>query len=216
MKRAQNQPIDVSWTPAERAELDTFLTPEDIQAYLDEIPYNSADPTFRSPREVLRDRVANCMEGAVFAAAALEYIGFPPLLVNLKAVRDDDHVLALFKLDGRYGALAKSNYAGLRYRSPVYASSREVAMSYFDHYYNPAGELTMRGFTRPLNLATRRYAGWQTRELNLDDMSDHLDALPFVTVVDPEMEKRLRPLDERLYRSGLMGADEAGLYQPKL
>jgi hypothetical protein len=203
----------VPWTAAERAVLNTLRTPEDIQAYLDEIPYNSADPTYRSPRQVLRDRVANCMEGAVFAAAALEHIAFPPVIVNLKAVRDDDHVLAIFRENGRVGAIAKSNYAGLRYRSPVYASIRELAMTFFDQYYNPDGELTMRGFTRPLNLATRRYLGWQTRELNLDDMSDHLDALPYVTVVDAKLEQRLRPLDERLYRSGLMGADEKGLYR---
>jgi hypothetical protein len=192
--------------------LEKLRTPEDIQAYLDEIPYSSVDPTYRSPRQVMRDRIANCMEGAVFAAAALEHIGFPPLLVNLKAVRDDDHVLAIFKVNGRIGAIAKSNYAGLRWRSPVYASVRELSMSFFDHYYNPDGELTMRGFTRPLNLATRRYVGWQTRELNLDDMSDHLDALPSVTVVDAHAEKLLRPLDERLYNSGLMGADARGLY----
>lgn len=201
------------WTEDEEQILGGLRAPEDIQAFLDEIPY-ATDVTFRSPRQVLRDRRANCMEGAVFAAAALEWLAEAPVIVNLKAVRDDDHVIATFRRRGRLGAIAKSNYSGLRWRSPVYWTLRELVLSYFDHYYNPDGELTLRGYTRPLNLSIRRYAGWQVRESNLDDMSDHLDALPWFELLPGNDESLLRRVDDRLYRAGLMGADEAGLYQP--
>ena len=78
--------------------------------------------------------------------------GFPPLLLDLEAVRDDDHVLAVFRRRGHWGAIAKSNYAGLRFREPVYRTLRELAMSYFEHYFNLAGEKTLRGYSRPVNL----------------------------------------------------------------
>src|SRR5881397_96339 len=126
-----------------------LTTPEKIQRFLDdEVGYNKkkGGPTCRSPRRVLRDRVAHCLEGALFGAAALRVQGFEPLLLDLEAVRDDDHVLALFRQRGCWGAVAKSNYAGLRFREPVYRSLRELAMSYFEHYYNPVGEKTLRSY----------------------------------------------------------------------
>ena len=107
-------------------------TPEKIQSFLDrEIAYNKEPhgATCRSPRMVLRDRVAHCVEGALLAAAALRVQGFPPLLLDLEAVRDDDHVLALFRQRGHWGAIAKSNYSGLRFREPVYRTLRELAIS---------------------------------------------------------------------------------------
>ncbi len=84
---------------------------------------------------------------------ALRKLGYPPLLVDLEAVRDSDHVLAVYRVNGHWGALAKSDYAGLRSREPVYATIRELAMSYFEHYYNAAGEKTLRAYSRPVNLA---------------------------------------------------------------
>ncbi len=202
------------WTPEERALLDRFHSPEDIQAFLDDIPY-ATEVTFRSPRQVMRDRKANCMEGAVFGAAALEHLGYPPLIVNLKAVRDDDHVIAIFRRRGRLGALGKSNYATIRYRSPVYISLHELAMSFFDQFYNWHHELTMRAYTRPLDLRIRKFHGWRTRESDLDDMADHLDALPPVNVLPDGDESFLRPADDRLYEAGRFGADPKGLYGTK-
>src|SRR5208283_3083336 len=107
--------------------LKALKTPERIQSFLEtEIAYNKEPDgdTLRSPRRVLRDKVAHCMEGALLAAAALRVQGFPPLLLDLEAVRDDDHVLAVFKQQGHWGAIAKSNYSGLRFREPVYRSLR--------------------------------------------------------------------------------------------
>src|SRR5438128_10313556 len=126
-------------------------TPAKVQHLLDAIPYNvEADgDTFRSPRRVLRDRTANCIEGAVLAAAALRVQGHPPLIMDLTAVRDEDHVIAVFRRRGLWGAVGTSKFTGLRYREPVYRTLRELAMSYFEHYYNLAGERTLRGHAAP-------------------------------------------------------------------
>src|ERR1700733_14561331 len=130
-------------------------TPERIQRFLDdEVGYNKEEggPTCRSPRRVLRDRLAHCMEGALFGAAALRVHGFPPLLLDLEAVRDDDHVLAIFRQRGHWGALGKSNYSGLLFREPVYRTLRELAMSYFEHYFNLDRAKTLPKYLRPVNL----------------------------------------------------------------
>ena len=137
-----------SFLPSERAVFRPLATPEKIQRFVDDLDYNKepSGPTCRSPRRVLRDRTAHCMEGALMGAAALRMLGFPPLLLDLEAVRDDDHVLAIFRVGGCLGAIAKSNYAGLRYREPVYRTLRELVMSYFEHYYNPRREKTLRNY----------------------------------------------------------------------
>ena len=97
-----------------------------------------------------------------FSAAALRWLGYPPLIVDLEAVRDSDHVLAVYRADGHWGAVAKSDYAGLRSREPVYRTVRELVMSYFEHYYNPAGEKSLRAYSRPVNLARFDHMGWMT------------------------------------------------------
>ncbi|MBI4545180.1 MAG: hypothetical protein HY703_08300 [Gemmatimonadetes bacterium] len=200
------------WLAAEIELFEQLRSPEDVQGFLDSIPYNE-EITCRSPRRVMRERKANCTEGAFFAAAALEHLGQPPRVVNLRAVRDDDHLIALFRRRGRLGAVAKSNYTGLRYRSPVYHNLRELVLSYFDHYYNPAGELTLRAYARPLDLRTRRFGQWRTSEEDLDDLADHFDRLPATVIVSAAEARRLRPVDGRLMAAGLLGAREEGLYQ---
>lgn len=144
-------------------------TPEKIQRLLDALPYNKEPdgPACRSPRRVLRDRTAHCLEGALLAAAALRVQGHPPLLLDLEAVRDDDHVLAIFRQRGLWGPVAKSNYAGLRFREPVYRSLRELVISYFEHYYNLCGEKTLRKYSRPVNLARFDALEWVTAERDL-------------------------------------------------
>ena len=192
-------------------ELPLLASPVGIQALLDGLPYNPGATT-RSPARVLAEGTANCMEGALFAAACLERIGHAPRLVNIVAVRDDDHVLAIFRQAGCYGSLAKSNYTGLRYRNPVYRTVRELVLSYFEDYFNQLGELTMRGYTRPLDLRGRRFRGWQVAD-DIDYLSDALDAQPQNRVLPAGGETRLRDADALLLRAGLLGSDPAGLYQ---
>lgn len=184
-------------------------TPEKIQRFLDaEIAYNKEPrgPTCRSPRRVLRDRVAHCLEGALFGAAALRFHGDPPLLLDLEAVRDDDHVLAIFRRNGHWGAIAKSNYAGLRYREPVYRTLRELAMSYFEHYYNLKAEKTLRSYSRPVNLARFDRIDWMTADKDVWAISDYLFAIPHRPLLSGGCLRSLGRVDDRLFRAGLVGA----------
>ena len=197
-------------TAAETAQLRRLSTPEKIQAYLDGIRYNlEADgETLRSPRRVLRDRTAHCAEGAFLAAAAFRVNGRPPLVVDLVAVRDDDHVLAVFREHRLWGAVAISKFAGLRFRSPVYRTLRELVMSYFDHYYNWDGERTLRAYSRPISLARFDRIGWMTGEDDLWPVTDHLAAVAHVPLIGRPVERALPRLDRRSYDAGLHGAPE--------
>lgn len=194
------------------ATIRTLSTPEKIQRFLDdEIIYNKEPdgPTCRSPQRVLRDELAHCAEGAFFAAAALRVHGHEPLIVDLEAVRDDDHVLAIFREHGCWGAIAKSNYAGLRFREPVYRTVRELVMSYFEHYYNPAGEKTLRAYsTRPVNLKRFDRSHWMTREEDLWDLCDYLCEVRHSRVMPTAAERKRRWMDKRSYAAGRVGAIE--------
>jgi len=132
--------------------------------------------------------------------------GRPPLVVDLAAVRDDDHVLAVFRERGLWGAVATSKFAGLRYRSPVYRTVRELVMSYFDHYYNWDGERSLRAHSRPISLARFDRIGWMTAEDDLWAITDHLAEVPHIPVLAPGAARGLPRMDERSYRAGLRGA----------
>jgi hypothetical protein len=191
--------------------LKALKTPEKIQRFLDtEIAYNTEPdgPTIRSPQRVLRDRVAHCLEGALLAAAAMREQGQPPLLLDLEAVRDDDHVLAIFKQHNRWGAIAKSNYAGLRFREPVYRTLRELVMSYFEHYFNEAREKTLRKYSRPVNLTRFDRINWMTSEEDLWPVAYHLASIPHVPVLQDGTARRLNRVDDRLFAAGHVGTKE--------
>jgi hypothetical protein len=197
-------------TRAEWRTLRGLKTPERIQRFLDtDIGYNKEPDgdTIRSPRRVLRDRVAHCLEGALFAAAALRAQGFPPLLMDLEAVRDDDHVLAVFRQHDRWGAIAKSNYSGLRFREPVYRSLRELAISYFEHYFNLRREKTLRKYSRPVNLSRFDTIGWMTAEEDLWTVSEHLVAIPHTPLLANGNGRRLARVDARLFEAGKVGRE---------
>jgi hypothetical protein len=154
---------------------------------------------------VLEDGVAHCMEGALLAAAALRVHGHPPLLVDLEAVRDDDHVLAVFRERGHWGALAKSNYSGLRFREPVYRSIRELVISYFEHYFNLAGEKTLRNYSRPVNLARFDRIGWMTSEEDVWAIPEYLVEISHTALMSPGMIRELSRMDARMMAAGQVG-----------
>lgn len=207
-------PVNGPWNEAERALFATLRRTEDIQELVDSFPYHD-EITCRSPRRVMRDRKAHCFEGAMFAAAALEQLGHPPVLVDMGAVRDDAHVIALFRRRGRLGSIAKSNFSGLRYRPPVYRSLRELVMSYFDDYFNSAGERTLRSYSVPLRLTERVHPGWRTAAEDLDPIGDRLDRLRHFKLLSPAMERELPHVDPRRLAAGLLGANEKGLWRPR-
>lgn len=194
-------------TPAELATFRRRLnTPVRIQAFLDAIPYNTETDgeTFRSPRRVLRDGTANCIEGAVLAAAAMRVQGKPPLIMDLTAVHDEDHVIAVFRRRALWGAIATSKFTGLRYREPVYRTLRELAMSYFEHYFNLEGQRTLRGHGRPVNLARFDRMHWMTSEADLWPIAQHLERIPHVALLAPAVARSLSALDGTLKAAGLM------------
>ena len=168
------------------------------------MPYHLAT-TCWSPRRVLRERTIHCLEGAIFAAAALRVLGFSPLVLDLEAVQDTDHVIAPFKIGGAWGAVAASNYAGCRYRSPVYRTPRELAISYFEHYFNLRGERTLRRYSRPVNLSRFDKLDWLTSEKDVWFIPEHLAAIPHTQLITPAMAKRLTRVDERSFKGGLVG-----------
>jgi len=210
---SQTSSPDDGWTRAERKVLDRLTSPDRIQAYLDEVPY-SADPIYRSPRSVMRDRKAHCFDGALFAACALRRLGQRPLVVDLGAVRDDDHVIALFERDGRLGAVAKSNFVGIRFREPIFRNVRELALSYFESYYNVDGEKTLRSYSAPLDLSTFDALGWMHRDDGLEVIADRTGTVRHFAMLTPELERTLTRVDQRSYQAGLLGVNAAGLYRP--
>ena len=195
------------FTAAERAVFRRLATAEKIQRFLDDLPYNQErdGPTCHSPRRVLREHSVHCMEGALFGAAALRMLGHPPLLLDLEAVRDDDHVLAIFRSRGHWGAIAKSNYSGLRYREPVYRTLRELAMSYFEHYYNLRREKTLRRYSRPVNLRRFDSLPWMTAEEDVWAVPEYLTSIAHTPLLPRRLVPRLGRVDDRLFAAGLVG-----------
>jgi len=194
------------FTPGELRALRALRTPHGIQRALDAMPYHHASTAW-SPRRVLRERRAHCLEGAVFAAAALRVLGYPPLLLDLEAVQDTDHVLAVYRERGHWGAIAKSNFTGLRYREPVHRSVRELVMSYFEGYINLRGDRTLRAYSHPVNLARfdRRRPGWMTTDGDLWWIAEHLVGVRHRRLLRPAMIRRLHRVDRRSLNAGLVG-----------
>ncbi len=211
---AQYSELSLRLTAAERRAIARLTSPTRIQALLDEIPY-VGEERYRSPLTFLRERGGHCFDGATFAAMALRRLGHRGVLVDLLPNhRDDDHVIALYRRGPHFGAIAKSNYAGLRSREPVYQSVRELVMSYFEGHFNRLGERTLRAYTYPLDLARFDRLGWMWLDPALDAIGDALNDQRWVTLVTPAMARRLTPVDERSKRSGLLGVRPGELYQP--
>jgi hypothetical protein len=197
---------DFGLIPRERRALHALRTPVGIQRALDAMPYHVANTAW-SPRRVLREGTAHCLEGAIFAAGALRVLGFAPLLLDLEAVQDTDHVISVFKLRGHWGAIAKSNFSGLRFREPVYRSVRELVMSYFESYINLRGERTLRAYSSPVNLARfdRSHRGWMTSEADLWWIPEHLVRISHRRLLTPGMMRNLSRVDRRSLDAGLVG-----------
>lgn len=196
-----------SFTAAELRKLRSLKTPYGIQRFLDAMPYHLADSAY-SPRRVLRENTSHCFEGALFAAAALRVNGYPPLILDLEAEHDTDHVIAIFRQNGHWGALAKSNYTGCRYREPVYRSLRELAISYFEGYFNLRRERSLRTFSRPVNMARFDHRGWMTSEEPLWYVAEYLFDIHHYRLLTPASEKKLHRLDDRSFRAGCLGRAE--------
>ena len=175
-------------------------TPAKIQNFLDTLPMNFEEEgdTCFSPMTVLEKKVCHCIEGAILAALALRVHGQPPLLLDLTADRTDyDHVVTLFKIDGHWGALSKTNHGVLRYREPVYRSIRELAMSYFHDYVNiETGKKTLRSFSRPVNLKRFDCLNWMTTKEEVFEIPAYLAEAKHYPILNRRQVRNLRPADQ--------------------
>lgn len=172
------------------------------------MPY-IAEARDRSPLNVMLDRQCHCLDGGFLAALLLWKLGFPPLVLDIvpDPGMDDDHVLALYQIEGRWGAVAKSNYVYLGFREPVYRDLRELVMSYFEHYVSVNKAKTLRGYTRPMDLSKYPDTTWPWDE----DVSNCLykqfyKRMP-IRLITKSMAKRLSPVTDRLYEAETLYTD---------
>ena len=196
-----------TFTPAELRKLRSLKDPYGIQRFLDDMPYHLADTAW-SPRYVLKENTAHCFEGAMLATAALRVNGYPPLIFDLEAEKDTDHVVAIYRMNGHWGAIAKSNYTGCRYREPIYRSLRELALSYFEGYFNLRRERSLRTFSRPVNMARFDSQRWMITEKPLWFVANYLFDIHHYPLISPAMARRLHRLDDRSFRAGCLGRAE--------
>ena len=172
--------------------------PWKVQDFLStlEINFEEKGETHFSPKKVIEENKAQCIEGACFAASVLRYFGHPPLLLDLRTTGPDvDHVVALFMWKGYFGAIGKTNHAVLRYRDPIYKTIRELALSYFHEYFLDTGVKTLREYSRPFNLSRFDNKNWETTDMALWDIPQKLDESPHVSLVNISQSKILRSAD---------------------
>lgn len=198
---------DLELTPREYATLRRLSTPVKIQAFLNAIPCNHeiGGETVLSVREVLRQRRAHCIEGAMVAAAALWVNGDPPLLMHLDCDESDyPHVIAVFRRHGAWGAISKTNGAPLRYRDPIYRSLRELALSYFHEYSNKRGHKTLRSYSVPCDMRRVDPAKWVTAPKSCWETHDLLTDLRHYALITRRQERMLARRDRFEQRAGKM------------
>ena len=179
----------------------TLDTPFAIQEYLDSMPYIGEERD-RSPLNVMLDKQCHCLDGGFLAALALWRIGFKPLLIDIvpDPGKDDDHVLALYQVDERWGAVAKSNYINLGFREPVYKNLRELVMTYFEHYASIRQEKVLRGYTRPFNASRYTHLKWAWDEAEANQLyHKHFYGRKTIPLITRRMAKRLNPITDRSY-----------------
>ena len=190
-----------------------FRKPSEIQRFINSLRYRETGGA-RSPLVVERTRAANCFDGALYAAAALETMGYPPRIVDLVAKNDDDHVIAVY-YSGGWGAVAMSNTTMLRSREPVYRSLRELVMSYFDGYFNIYGYKSLRSYSAPVNLRRFDSLSWRTTEEWLDPIEACLQKVRHYSIITRPMERSLSPAEPVVMRACFLNSNPKGLYQPK-
>jgi len=199
----------------------SLKSPMDIQRYLDGIAYIGEERD-RCCLDVMKDAQAHCLDGGLFAALAFRRLGDPGLLIDLVPAKDedgnkldDDHVLAVFRRYGLWGAVAKSNYPWLRYREPVYRSLRELVMSYFEVYYSLYSLKVLRGYTRPLDISRYDRLNYAWDEAGAGELYRIFYRRKAIPLISKRTEALLEPVDKRAYDSGVLGVDWDWVYWPK-
>jgi len=207
--------IEEHLTPEQKDVFIRLDNPFMIQECLNTIAYRGEEVN-RSPVRVMNEMEAHCLDGGVFGAAALRRLGYSPLIVDLlpEPGLDDDHVLAVFRIKGRYGALAKSNFSGLRYREPIYKSLRELVLSYFEDYFNMDGIKTLRKYTRLINLEMFDRYNWMWDDRGVDMIERYLKKLKGYSLFTLGQIQSFSNVDGLSYQAGMLGTNQAGLFRP--
>lgn len=178
----------------------SLKSPSKIQDFINKIPINfeeDGNDTCYSPRKVLKENKCHCIEGAILAALILRINGFRPLIVDLEASSHDfDHVIAVFEIDGKFGAISKTNHFSLRYREPVYESIRELVMSYFHEYTNSDGKRTLRKYSLPVDLSIFDNDNWMTSEEDIWEIPNYLTEIEHHAILSKKQIKNLRICDQ--------------------
>lgn len=196
-----------SLSPSELRTLKPLTTPVKIQDFLDTLPTNFEQhgETCMSPRRVLKERKAHCMEGAMLSALCLRLIGHPPLVLDLKvASKDDDHIVTPFKIKSHWGAISKTNHGTVRYRDPVYRTLRELVMSYFHEYTDAKGYKVLRWYSRTIDLSRFDKRSWMTAEEDVFYIPEYIDHVKHYEIVTPAQKKLLRRADKMERKLGNM------------
>lgn len=201
-------------TPGEMSVIQSLDTPYRLQQFLDTVPYTGGVEN-RSPVDVLRRRQAHCLDGGLFAVSVLTRLGHPPLIIDLLPYpgTDDDHVLAIFKQNGHWGCVAKSNFTGLRFREPVYRTFRELVLSYFNDFFNMHREKTMWGYSGPFNLTRYFHMDWIGNHAMVDKLEKDLKKKRGRKLISEEMASSFNLLDELSYRAGTLATNFDGVYK---
>jgi len=197
--------IRTFYSKSEIALFKKLNTPGKIQDFLDTLKINFEEngETVLSPRFVIRQKKAHCMEGAMLAAAILEFHGHKPLVLDLRAAKHDlDHVVAVFKVKGFWGSIGKTNHAVLRYREPVYKTIRELALSFFHEYFDTKGRKTLREYSNLLNLKHFNKLKWRTTEQDLFEIPEYLDTIKHFKILNAFQIKNLRKADKIEIKAG--------------
>ena len=192
------------WIKHSKSEIKLFRrlnTPKKIQDYVNSLDFNFEEDGdwCMSPREVIKNQKANCLEGAMFAAAVLEFHGGKPFVLDLRSVKkpyDDDHVVAVFKKFGCLGAVSKTNHGVLRYREPIYKTVRELSLSYFHEYFLNDGRKTLREYSEVFDLNYFNKLNWRTTSESLLEISFYLDKIKHHKILSPAQIKNLRKADK--------------------
>jgi hypothetical protein len=200
----------------QKAIFNSLTSPARIQAFLDGLLYRVEDDT-HCPLYIMSDKRAHCLDGALFAAAALSYLGHQPRLMDLlpEPGTDDDHVLAIYQIGGCYGAVAKSNYFTLRSREPVYRSLRELALSYFEFNFNINRERTQRYYSVPLELNQFDDLDWMCSDEHIPLIVHKLEQQHRFSLISPGQSSILSQVDELTYQAGMQGVNLAGVFKPR-
>ncbi len=192
-----------------RKKFNQINSPFTIQQYLDSIAYKGEERD-RSPLNVMLDNQGHCLDGGFLAALCLWRIGFKPLLIDIVPDLgvDDDHVLALYQIEGRWGALAKSNYINLGFREPVYKNLRELVMTYFEHYVSVHQRKVLTGYTRPIDASRYTHLNWAWDETGANVLyHKHFYGRKPIPLITKSMRNRLSPVTDRAYQAETLHTD---------